>query len=137
MNLYEALFLIEAGRAAREWEQTEGELLGILEKHGGSVKEKARYDERKLAYPVKGARRGAYLLTYFEDVEWVVPDSDGKTGGSTSYVAIAKRPRYAFPEKFIKAMAWEFDLNYTETETLGMGAEAEAVAREMVQAEKG
>jgi ribosomal protein S6 len=66
MRLYEALFLVESGRAATDWEGTEGVLLGILEKHGGEVRQKAFYEERKLAYPVKGARRGAYLLVHFD-----------------------------------------------------------------------
>jgi ribosomal protein S6 len=66
MRLYEALYLIESGRAATDWEATEGALLSILEKHGGKVRQKAYYEERKLAYPVKGARRGAYLLVHFE-----------------------------------------------------------------------
>ncbi len=66
MRLYEALFLIESGKAATDWEATEGALMSILEKHGGDVRQKAYYDERKLAYPVKGSRRGAYLLVHFD-----------------------------------------------------------------------
>ena len=66
MRLYEALFLIESGRAASDWEATEGELMSILERHGGSVRQKAYYEERKLAYPVNRSRRGAYLLVHFD-----------------------------------------------------------------------
>lgn len=65
MRLYEALFLIESGKAATDWEATEGALKGILEKHGGEVRQQAFYEERKLAYPVKNSRRGAYLLVHF------------------------------------------------------------------------
>ncbi len=66
MRLYEALFLIESGRAATDWEATEGELMSILERHGGAVRQKAYYEERKLAYPVNRSRRGAYLLVHFD-----------------------------------------------------------------------
>lgn len=66
MKLYEGLFLIEAGRVAQDWEGAEGGIVSILEKHGATVKQANRYDERKLAYPVKKVRRGAYLLVYFE-----------------------------------------------------------------------
>ncbi len=66
MRLYEALFLIESGRAASDWESTEGELMSILERHGGAVRQKAYYEERKLAYPVNRSRRGAYLLVHFD-----------------------------------------------------------------------
>ena len=37
MRLYEALFLIESGKAATDWEATEGALMSILEKHGGDA----------------------------------------------------------------------------------------------------
>ena len=66
MRLYEGLFLIDAGRAARDWEGTETEIVTVLEKHGASVRRKDRFDERKLAYPVEGSRRGAYLLAYVD-----------------------------------------------------------------------
>jgi small subunit ribosomal protein S6 len=66
MNLYECMFLIDAGRANRAWEETEQELTKILGKHGGEVRRHSVYGERKLAYPVDGSRRGVYLLTYFE-----------------------------------------------------------------------
>lgn len=65
-KLYEALILVEAGRAARDWEATRDEILEILPKHGATVRQATRYDERKLAYPVKGAKRGVYLLVYFD-----------------------------------------------------------------------
>ena len=65
MKLYEGMFLVEAGRAARDWEGTESEVTSILERYGAEVQSTARYDERKLAYPIQGHRRGAYLLAYF------------------------------------------------------------------------
>lgn len=68
MKLYEALFLIEGARAAQAFDGTEKEILNVLEKHGAKVRDKVRFEERKLAYPVRGHRRGAYLLAYF-DVE--------------------------------------------------------------------
>ncbi|MCU0725917.1 MAG: 30S ribosomal protein S6 [Planctomycetes bacterium] len=66
MKLYEVLFLIEGARAAQDFDGTEKELLAVLEKHGGKVRDKVRFEERKLAYAVRGHRRGAYLLAYFD-----------------------------------------------------------------------
>ena len=66
MKLYEGLFLIDAGRASSDWSGTESRIFSILERHGGAVREKIRYDERKLAYPVKGSRRGTYFLVWFD-----------------------------------------------------------------------
>ena len=66
MKLYEGLFLIDAGRASSDWDGTDGRICSLLEKNGGTVREKIRYDERKLAYPVMGSRRGTYFLVYFD-----------------------------------------------------------------------
>ncbi|MHC4471605.1 MAG: 30S ribosomal protein S6 [Planctomycetota bacterium] len=66
MRIYEGMFLIEAGRASRDWEGTESDVSALLAKHGAEILQANRYDERKLAFPVKGHRRGAYLLAYFE-----------------------------------------------------------------------
>jgi ribosomal protein S6 len=66
MKLYEVLFLIEGARAAQDFDGTEKELVSVLEKHGGKVRESVRFEERKLAFAVEGHRRGAYLLTYFD-----------------------------------------------------------------------
>lgn len=66
MKLYEGMFLVDAGRLAKDWDGTEKEIVSLLEKHGGQTRQVHRYDERKLAYPVKRARRGGYLLAYFD-----------------------------------------------------------------------
>lgn len=66
MKLYEGMFLIDAGRVAKDWDGTESEIVSVLEKHGATIRQAHRYDERKLAYPVEKVRRGAYLLVYFE-----------------------------------------------------------------------
>lgn len=66
MKLYEGMFLIDAGRVAKDWDGTESEIVSVLEKHGAAIRQAHRYDERKLAYPVERVRRGAYLLVYFE-----------------------------------------------------------------------
>jgi ribosomal protein S6 len=66
MKLYEGMFVIEAGRAAREWEGTVTTVHSVLEKHGATVRQGFRFDERKLAYPIDGVRRGVYLISYFD-----------------------------------------------------------------------
>jgi len=65
MRLYEGMFVIDAGRAAREWEETLSSVNSVLEKHGATIEKGFRFDERKLAYTIEGVRRGVYLLQYF------------------------------------------------------------------------
>ena len=63
---YEAMFLVESGLASREWDAVEGRLKELVERSGGHVLSAGKWDERKLSYEVKGARRGTYWLCYFQ-----------------------------------------------------------------------
>ncbi|MEN8148849.1 MAG: 30S ribosomal protein S6, partial [Planctomycetota bacterium] len=66
MNLYEGMFVIDAGRVARDWEGTRDAVTAVLTRHGASLENGWRFEERKLAYPIQGVRRGVYLLQYFQ-----------------------------------------------------------------------
>ncbi len=61
---YEAMFLFGAAAAA-EAEKAITTTRGIIERHGGSVIVAKKWDERKLAYEIKGQKRGLYVITYF------------------------------------------------------------------------
>jgi len=37
-----------------------------LEKHGAEILASRKWDDRKLAYPIKGHKKGIYYLTYFK-----------------------------------------------------------------------
>lgn len=64
--IYEGMFLIDNDLVRSGWESAKGVVTGLLEKHGATVHTARRWDERALAYPIKGKRRATYLLTYFE-----------------------------------------------------------------------
>lgn len=66
MPTYEGMFLLDAARAAKDWAETEALVTSVLERYGARIRIKDRWDERKLAYPVKKQRRGTYLLAYFD-----------------------------------------------------------------------
>ncbi len=66
MRIYEGMFLLDAARAAKDWDETKGLVLHVLERYGAEMLLHDKWDERKLAYQVKGQRRGAYLLAYFK-----------------------------------------------------------------------
>ena len=42
-----------------------GEIVELIEKAGGEILVSRLWEERRLAYPIKGQRKGTYWLTYF------------------------------------------------------------------------
>ena len=65
MRLYEAMILIEAGRAKANHDEIVEEITKTIERFGGQVVNCEKWDERKLAYAIKRQRRGVYLLSHF------------------------------------------------------------------------
>src|SRR4051794_6042329 len=61
---YEAMFLFGAA-AASDAEKAIQTARGIIERHNGTVLVAKRWDERKLAYEIRGQKRGPYVITYF------------------------------------------------------------------------
>jgi len=66
MYPYEGMFLVDPAQHGSDPEGVEGTVKGLLEKHGAKIHDFERWDERKLAYEIKGHKRGVYLLSHFE-----------------------------------------------------------------------
>lgn len=66
MNLYEGMFLLDNQAVRADWRKAKSLITDTLEKHGAKVNTARRWDERKLAYEIKGRMRGTYLLSYYE-----------------------------------------------------------------------
>lgn len=66
MAIYEGMFLLDSGRAAKDWEGTRALVDGVLERYGAKPILRDRWDERKLAYTIKRQKRGTYYLNYFD-----------------------------------------------------------------------
>jgi small subunit ribosomal protein S6 len=64
-KLYEAMFLVDSGKAASDWDGVQTLLKNILERGDGEVVSIKKWDERKLAYEIGGHTRGTYVLCYF------------------------------------------------------------------------
>jgi len=64
-KLYEGMFLIDANLAAKDWSAIETHIHEILKKHRAELLYSEKWPERKLAYDIKGAKKGTYYLTYF------------------------------------------------------------------------
>ena len=73
-TVYEGMFILDTNKYKRDQTGTAEMVKALVEKHGGEVLVTRLWDERKLAYPIKGQKRGTYWLTYFRMA------GDGLTG---------------------------------------------------------
>lgn len=64
-NVYECLFLFDSNRYARDPGGVSGAIPTMVENAGGEVLASRLWNEQKLAYPIRGQRKGTYWLTYF------------------------------------------------------------------------
>jgi len=64
-RLYEALFLVDAGEAASDWQGINDHIKKILERNEAEILSMRKWDDRPLAYPIMGKKRGVYILVYF------------------------------------------------------------------------
>lgn len=65
-NVYEGMFLLESGRYGRDPEGVAGQIPKMIQESGGKILVSRLWEERRLAYPIKGHRKGTYWLTYFQ-----------------------------------------------------------------------
>jgi small subunit ribosomal protein S6 len=65
-KLYEGMFLVDSALATADWEGVLAAIRTILEKAGAQIISLAKWDERKLAYTIRGKTRGTYILSYFK-----------------------------------------------------------------------
>jgi small subunit ribosomal protein S6 len=63
--VYEGMFILDANRLARDRDGLPGEIASAIEGAGGSLEVSRLWEERRLAYPIKGHRKGAYWISYF------------------------------------------------------------------------
>ncbi len=63
-NVYEAMFILESTRFGRDPDGISGQLADLIQKAGGEILVSRLWEERRLAYPIKGQRKGTYWLIY-------------------------------------------------------------------------
>jgi small subunit ribosomal protein S6 len=66
VNSYECLFLLDPTKTASDLDGVRAQLHQTLEKHGAEILASRKWDDRKLAYPIRGHKKGLYYLTYFK-----------------------------------------------------------------------
>jgi small subunit ribosomal protein S6 len=64
-NVYEGMFILDSNKYARDAAGTVEQIPATVEQLGGKILASRLWEERRLAYPFKGHRKGTYWLTYF------------------------------------------------------------------------
>lgn len=65
-RIYEIMYLIDNEAVRAGWKEAKATVTALMEKHQGKVLSARRWEERKLAYPIRRRLRGTYLLAYGE-----------------------------------------------------------------------
>lgn len=65
MKNYEGMFLFDPA-VLTDWDAVQKEITRMLDRAGAQIVACSRWDERRLAYEIKGRKRGVYALTYFK-----------------------------------------------------------------------
>src|SRR5690606_28625679 len=64
-NVYEGMFILDSNKFARDPQGVSGQIAELVQKCGGEMLVSRLWEERRLAYPIDGHRKGTYWLTYF------------------------------------------------------------------------
>lgn len=64
-RIYEGMYLIDNAAVREDWKAAKSVVTDLIAKHGGEVLSARRWDERRLAYPIKGKNRATFLLAYY------------------------------------------------------------------------
>lgn len=72
VNVYEAMFIFDSSRFARERQALPAEVEKMITAGEGEVLVSRLWEERRLAYPIAGQRKGTYWLIYFRGPSTIV-----------------------------------------------------------------
>ncbi len=64
-NVYEGMYILDSNRYLRDSDGVTNQIESMIRKAGGEVLVSRLWEERRLAYPIKGQRKGTYWLIYF------------------------------------------------------------------------
>jgi small subunit ribosomal protein S6 len=65
-NVYEGLYILDSNRYSRDPGGVAAQISEMITKLEGSVLVSRLWEERRLAYPIAGQRKGTYWLAYFK-----------------------------------------------------------------------
>ena len=65
LRKYEAMIILDSAKAGTDWDGVMGRVRESMEREGAEIERLEKWDERRLAYDVKGQKRGTYVLAHF------------------------------------------------------------------------
>jgi small subunit ribosomal protein S6 len=65
-KLYEGMFLVDSAKAASDWDGVNTAIKKVLDRAEAEIVSIRKWDDRRLAYDIKGTSRGTYMLCYFK-----------------------------------------------------------------------
>lgn len=136
VHIYECMLILDSNRYVRDQAGVSGQIAKFVEKCGGEMLASRLWEERRLAYPIDGHRKGAYWLSYFkvDSSQIVTIERDCQLSESILRALVIKiDPRIA--ETLVKHALGEIEkprpaavAPQPAREPIGVGAEAEADA---------
>ncbi len=66
VNSYECLILLDPTKVTTDVEAAKTQIHATLEKYGSEIIVSRKWDDRKLAYPIDGHKKGLYYLLFFK-----------------------------------------------------------------------
>lgn len=72
--VYEGMFILDSNRFARDRDGLPNDLKSTVEEAGGLVELSRLWEERRLAYPINGQRKGSYWIMYFRSPTSAIKD---------------------------------------------------------------
>ena len=65
MRIYEGMFVFDPA-VTNDWDSIQNEIGRLMKRAGARLIVSGEWDDRRLAYEIRGRKRGIYALTYFE-----------------------------------------------------------------------
>ncbi|MHC4728872.1 MAG: 30S ribosomal protein S6, partial [Planctomycetota bacterium] len=140
-KLYEGMFLIDSSLAGSDWDGINATIRKILEKAEAEIVTIEKWDDRRLAYDIKGKSRGTYILSYFRVDGGRIQEIEKSVRLSEKIIRVlilsAERLSQADIEKETPAMKLEKG-KQPESEEIAKATKAESVSppKEVGEAEK-
>lgn len=135
---YECMCLLDNREVRKGWQALKDSVAGLFTKHGAQILSARRWDERRLAYPIKGQQRATYLLAYLKADTQQVAGIRRDLQFSDSVLRSLVLSCEEIPQSAYEPEA-EFDINAIPVDDSPMAssnaAAAEAAEAEAVEAE--
>ena len=130
MRLYEGMFIISDTVAGSDWEAAVKHVEDILKNRGAEILKSEKWEERKFAYKLKGHKRGAYLLVYFnaptDSISLIKRDFELSDNVLRTLLVKVDKIKESKPEEEIANPVGETEKPVEEIEANGDGTDTES-----------